>query len=51
MKLQAVCTEKEIVGLHITGPNAGEILQGFTTALRYMASHDEVFKIRITNSF
>lgn len=29
------CDEK-VVGLHLTGPNAGEIIQGFAVALRYV---------------
>ena len=29
------CDEK-VVGLHLTGPNAGETIQGFAVALRYV---------------
>lgn len=35
-----VCVREEgdrerVLGLHLTGPNAGEMMQGFTLALRY----------------
>ncbi len=26
--------EEEVLGLHLTGPNAGEVMQGFAVALR-----------------
>lgn len=29
------CDDK-VVGLHLTGPNAGEIIQGFAVALKYV---------------
>ena len=34
--LQVVCSlpHEEVVGLHFTGPNAGEVLQGFAVAMR-----------------
>ena len=35
--LQVVCErggEQRILGLHYTGPNAGEVMQGFALALR-----------------
>ena len=30
------CAER-VLGIHITGPNTGEVLQGFTVALRLVA--------------
>lgn len=35
--LQMICLKKDqekVVGLHLTGPNAGEIAQGFCVAMR-----------------
>ena len=30
------CNEqKSVLGLHFTGPNAGEVMQGFAAAVRY----------------
>ena len=29
------CDDK-VVGLHLTGPNAGEIIQGFAVTLKYV---------------
>lgn len=37
--LQAVCLregEQEVLGLHFLGPNAGEVIQGFAAAMRYI---------------
>ena len=36
--IQMVCTKQgggseRVIGLHLTGPNAGEILQGFAVAM------------------
>ena len=28
--------DDKVVGLHLTGPNAGEIIQGFAVALKYV---------------
>ncbi|KAK3083951.1 hypothetical protein FSP39_005938 [Pinctada imbricata] len=42
--IKAICTEDEVVGLHITGNNAGEIIQGFTTAVRCGASWEDFSK-------
>ena len=30
----AVCQQERVVGLHIMGPNAGDILQGFAAAMK-----------------
>ena len=35
MKLVCVGSEERVVGLHMTGPNAGEMLQGFAVAIKY----------------
>lgn len=35
MKMVCVGTEERVVGLHMTGPNAGEMMQGFAVALKY----------------
>lgn len=38
-QFQMVCLkqgDQRVLGLHLTGPNAGEILQGFTVAMRYV---------------
>ena len=37
--LQAVCLregEQDVLGLHFLGPNAGEVIQGFAAAMRYI---------------
>lgn len=35
VKMVCVGTEERVVGLHMTGPNAGEMMQGFAVALKY----------------
>ena len=35
VKLVCVGDEERVVGLHMTGPNAGEMMQGFAAALKY----------------
>lgn len=35
VKLVCVGGEERVVGLHMTGPNAGEMMQGFAVALKY----------------
>ena len=42
MKMVCVGTEERVVGLHMTGPNAGEMMQGFAVALKYEANRDDV---------
>lgn len=32
-----------MVGLHYLGPNAGEVTQGFATALRLGATYDDIY--------
>lgn len=34
IEFQAICFGDRILGLHLIGPNAGEVIQGFTVALR-----------------
>ena len=36
MKLVCVGPDERVVGLHITGPNAGEMMQGFAVAVKYV---------------
>ena len=36
---QAVCLregKQEVLGIHFLGPNAGEVIQGFSAAMRYI---------------
>lgn len=42
MKMVCVGTEERVVGLHMTGPNAGEMMQGFAVALKYGSNRDDV---------
>ncbi|XP_071848834.1 thioredoxin reductase 2, mitochondrial-like isoform X2 [Apostichopus japonicus] len=65
--IKAICEKKgkqEILGLHLTGPNAGEIMQGFAVAFRcglsfedlsescgiHPTSAEEIVKLNITKS-
>ena len=44
--LKLVCDLRDscrVVGLHYLGPNAGEVTQGFTTALRLGATYQDIF--------
>ena len=37
--LQVVCKydgDQDILGMHFLGPNAGEVMQGFAVAMRYL---------------
>ena len=34
--VQLVCVGERVVGIHLTGPNAGEMLQGFAVALKWV---------------
>ena len=34
MKLVCAGREEKVVGLHMTGPNAGEMMQGFAAAVK-----------------
>ena len=43
---QLVCNldqGQRVVGLHYLGPNAGEVTQGFATALRLGATYDDIY--------
>lgn len=31
--------DRQVLGLHLVGPNAGEVMQGFAVALRYVVHH------------
>lgn len=42
MKMVCVGTEERVVGLHMTGPNAGEMMQGFAVALKYGSNREDV---------
>lgn len=40
--------DQKILGMHFIGPNAGEVIQGFATAIKYIY-HIFFFKILILN--
>jgi thioredoxin reductase (NADPH) len=64
VKLVCVGDEERVVGLHMTGPNAGEMMQGFAAALKVGVTYmdlvatvgihptcaEEVVKLRITRA-
>ena len=35
--------DQKVLGLHLTGPNAGEVLQGFAVAIRYPVTSEASF--------
>ena len=40
VKLVCVGPDEKVVGLHMTGPNAGEMMQGFAVAVKYVRLSD-----------
>ena len=41
MSLVVPLTQERIIGLHVTGPSAGEMTQGYAVAIRMRATKDD----------